>query len=126
MKVEKRLIADYTRAFSQKHIDMALPAGRHLDFSVPRYLSYARVMPHTTIISSLASRSSYVDSPMQRSNTLYLTRSAQTQKLVTSICIPINMLGKMKYSTRAARILKTSVITEHTGQFIDIFDTFAG
>lgn len=39
------------------------------------------------IIGSLASR---------RSHALHLTRSAQTQKLLASICIPINILRQMK------------------------------
>lgn len=88
---------------------MTLPAGRNLDFSV-RYCSYPSVMPLTTTSFS---------------SIIYFTRSAQTQKMLTSICVQINMFRKMKYSVQASWILKTLVITEHSGQSIDIFGVFA-
>ena len=36
------------------------------------------------------------------------------------------MLRKMKYSVQAAWILKTLLITEHSGQLIDIVGVFTG
>ena len=66
---------------------MTLHAGRSLDFSM-RYCSYPGVMPHTTT--------------SRHSHALYLMRSAQTQKLLTSISVQIIMLRKMKYSVQAA------------------------